>query len=83
MYRAWVSQKERSRVWIPLNDVDVMKGIEIQMLLCHTSMQVCRPVLILETENSNTKVSHRVSQGNETMKELFGFYYLHFIIGAL
>ena len=84
MYRAWVFQKERSCVKFPFNHVDVRKGIKTQMLLCHTGMQVCRHVLILETKKpNNTKVSHGVSQGIETMKDLLGFYYLHFIIGAL
>ena len=61
---------KRFRVRFPANHGGVRKGIPPQMLLCHTSMQVCRPVLILENKKpSNTKVSHRVSQGIETIND--------------
>ena len=60
---------ERSRAWL-LDCGRVRKGIPPQMLLCHTSTQVRRPVLILEIKKpSNTKVSHWLSQGIETLNE--------------
>ena len=39
---------------IPADCGGVRKGIRLQMLLCHTSAQVCRPVLILEMKKQVT-----------------------------
>ena len=59
---------ERSRFRFPA-DLGVRKGIRPQMLLCHTSTQVRRPVLILEIKNQVTSTFlteyHRVSRLNE------------------
>ena len=66
---------ERSRVRFLANHGGVRKGIRPQMLLCHTSIQVRRHALILENiKTSNTVVSHRVSQGIETINEHEFFY---------
>ena len=58
--------KERSHVRFPANNGSVRKGIRPQMLLCHTSIQVRRPALILEIKNQVTPrfltEYHRVSR---------------------
>ena len=67
---------KRSRVQFLANHGGVRKGIRPRMLLCHTSIQVRRPTLILKNKKktSNTEVSHRVSQGIETINEREFFY---------
>ena len=52
---------ERSCVRFPVDRNGVRKGIRSQMLLCHTSIKVCRPALILEIKKTKCHPSFSLS----------------------
>ena len=71
-----------SRIRFPADCGGVRKGIRPQMLLCHTSIQVRRPALILEMKKRVTAMflteCHRVSRLyiNVSFQFFFRYYEL-------